>query len=108
MFSKNFSTGAGCFHVHEKIPAYEQFEMGQQLRRSARSVPANLVEGWAKRSSPADFERLLQVSIGSRDECKFWLEFTRHEGYFDANESGDLSNRFGLVGGTLKSLWKNS
>jgi len=65
------------------------------------------VEGWAKRTSPAEFKRYLQISIGSCDECKFWLELTRDEGYLDQKESGELSNRFGLLGAMLKSLWKH-
>ncbi len=33
-----------------KIPREEQFELGRQLRRCARSVPANITEGWTKRN----------------------------------------------------------
>jgi len=52
------------------FPGPEQFELARQLRRAARSIPANVVEGWAKRSSAPEFKRYLQVAIGSCDECK--------------------------------------
>ncbi len=54
-----------------KLPQYEQFELRRQLRRSGRSVPANIVEGWAKRASAPEFKRFLMVAIGSCDESSF-------------------------------------
>lgn len=77
------------------------------MRRAARSIPANIVEGWAKRSSAAEFKRFLAVAIGSCDECKFWLEMSRDEGYLSASDHKALENRFNVVGAMLKSLWKH-
>jgi four helix bundle protein len=99
--------GLGGFKIRRKLPQYEQFELGRQLRRSGRSVPANIVEGWAKRASAPEFKRYLMVAIGSCDESKFWLELSRDEGYANAVEADALANRFNLVGAMLKSLWKN-
>jgi four helix bundle protein len=48
----------------------------------------------------------LQVAIGSCDECKLWLEMSRHEGYLSAAPCIELANRFKMVGAMLKSLWK--
>jgi len=107
VFKESYRLALDVSRSTKRLPAYEQFEIGRQLRRAARSVPANIVEGWAKRTSPAEFKRYLQISIGSCDECKFWLELTRDEGYLDQKESGELSNRFGLLGAMLKSLWKH-
>jgi len=77
------------------------------LRRAARSIPANIVEGWAKRSSPAEFKRYLQVAIGSCDECKLWLEMSRDEGFLSAQDCSELENEFNVVGAMFKSLWKH-
>ena len=89
------------------FPGYEQFEIGKQLRRAVRSIPANIVEGWAKRASPLEFKRYLQISIGSCEECKFWLEMSRDEGYLKQEECGEFANRLNVVGAMLRSLWKN-
>ena len=69
-----------------KLPNFEQFELGRQLRRAARSVPANIVEGWAKRNSSAEFKRYLQVSIGSCDETRMWLSMCKDEEYISESE----------------------
>jgi four helix bundle protein len=88
------------------LPAHEQFELGRQLRRSARSIPANIVEGWAKRASSAEFKRYLQVAIGSCDESRFWLELSRDEGYITEERCSELVGRFNRVGAMLQGLWK--
>lgn len=84
----------------------EQFETGCQIRRAARSVPTNIVEGWAKRSSSAEFKRSLLIAIGSCDECKLWLEMSRDEGYLPKENCEDFQNRMNRVGAMLQSLWK--
>jgi four helix bundle protein len=88
------------------FPQFEQFEIGRQMRRAARSIPANIVEGWAKRSSAAEFKRFLLVAIGSCDECKLWLEMSRDEGYLPKEICEELQNRMNRVGAMLKNLWK--
>jgi four helix bundle protein len=42
--------------VSKRFPSAEQFEVAKQ-RRAARSTPATIVEGWAKRTSAAEFKR---------------------------------------------------
>jgi len=88
------------------FPGPEQFELARQLRRAARSIPANVVEGWAKRSSAAEFKRYLQIAIGSCDECKLWLEMSRDEGYLSTKKTEELLNEFNRLGAMLKSLWR--
>jgi four helix bundle protein len=80
--------------------------MARQLRRSARSIPANIVEGWAKRQSPAEFKRYLQVAIGSCDEARFWLELSRDEGYTSEEIFKSHKERYNRIGAMLASLWK--
>lgn len=64
------------------------------------------MEGWAKRSSAAEFKRYLQMAIGSCDECKLWLEMSRDERFMKAEDCEALQNRFNVLGAMLKSLWK--
>jgi len=107
VFRDSYQLAPDVSKAARKFPAPEQFELVKQLRRAARSVPANIVEGWAKRSSAAEFKRYLAVAIGSCDECKFWLDMSRDEGYLSAHECEALVNRFNVVGAMLKSLWKH-
>ena len=89
-----------------QFPREEQFELGRQLRRSARSVPANIVEGWAKRNSAAEFKRHLVIAAGEIAECKFWIELAKDEG-FAARIPGDrLLQEFSKLGFMIHNLWK--
>ena len=48
-----------------KLPKYELYELGSQLRRSSDSVVSNIVEGYGRRKYKADFIRFLVFSHGS-------------------------------------------
>jgi len=106
VFKESYSLALDVSRVTRQFPATEQFELARQLRKAARSIPANIVEGWAKRASPAEFKRFLQVAIGSCDECKLWIEMSRDEGHLSGEDHDLLSNRFNLLGAMLKSLWR--
>jgi four helix bundle protein len=87
------------------FPAFEQFEIARQLRRASRSIAANVVEGWSKRSSTAEFKRYLQIAIGSCDECKFWIQLSKDEGYMPEAKYHELLNEFNRLGVMLNRLW---
>ena len=106
VFRESYGLAVDISRAARKFPGPEQFELARQLRRAARSIPANIVEGWAKRASAAEFRRYLQVAIGSCDECKLWLEMSRDEGYLNSTEFGLFDNRFNVLVEMLKILWK--
>jgi four helix bundle protein len=107
VFREAYKLALDISRASRMLPAYEQFELGKQLRRATRSIPVNVVEGWAKRESPQEFKRYLQIAIGSCEESKFWLEVSHDEGYVQQDQFAEFMNRFNLVGAMLRSLWKN-
>ena len=88
------------------LPREEQFELGRQLRRCARSVPANLVEGWAKRNSPAEFKRHLLIAAGETAESKFWVELAADEGFATRAAADRLLKEYTKLGFMIHNLWK--
>ena len=69
-FRESYSLALQVSHTTRRFPGPEQFELARQLRRAARSILANIVEGWAKGHRLLNSKRYLQVAIGSCDECK--------------------------------------
>jgi four helix bundle protein len=92
--------------VTKGFPRQEQFEMGRQLRNCSRSVAANIVEGWAKRNSAAEFKRHLIISIGECAETKFWIDLAADEGFVEGKRAGTPGSDYGKLGFMLHNLWK--
>jgi len=88
------------------LPREEQFELGRQLRRCARSVPANIVEGWTKRNSAADFKRHLLIAAGEAAESKFWIELAADEGIASRDATAQLLKEYSKLGFMIHNLWK--
>jgi len=57
-----------------KLPKFEQFETGSQIRRSSKSIRSNIVEGYGRRRYQSDFIRFLTYSHSSVDETRDHLE----------------------------------
>jgi four helix bundle protein len=89
----------------KEFPKQEQFELGRQIRNCSRSVAANIVGGWAKRNSAAEFKRHLTIAIG---ECadEVLVDLATDEGLVEAKRSGTLSSEYGKLGYMLHNLWK--
>jgi four helix bundle protein len=92
--------------VTKEFPRQEQFEMGRQIRNCSRSVAANIVEGWAKRNSAAEFKRHLMIAIGECAETKFWIDLATDEGFVAAKRAGTLGSEYRKLGFMLHNLWK--
>jgi four helix bundle protein len=88
------------------FPREEQFELGRQLRRCARSVPANIVEGWTKRNSSAEFKRHLVIAAGEAAECGFWIGLAADEGFISRDAAEPFVTDYGKLGYMIHNLWK--
>lgn len=64
--------------IHEMtlrdLPKFEMFEEGSQIRRSAKAVKSNIVEGYGRRSYKQDFIKFLNYALSSNDETIDHLE----------------------------------
>jgi len=64
--------------IHEmsltKLPKFEMYEEGSQIRRSSKSVKATIVEGYGRKRYKAEFVKYLVYSLGSNDETTDHLE----------------------------------
>ena len=96
--------GVACHRMSMKLPKHELYETGSQLRRSSKSVSANIVEGYGRRRYKAEYIRFLVFAHASCDETGEWLEYIL-DLYADlraptqqamdlANETGGKLNRF--------------
>ena len=71
-------------------PRFEMYEEGQQIRRSAKSVAANIVEGYGRRRYKNQFILYLTYAIASLDETKCHLEILLDTGSLAQNRFSSL------------------
>ena len=107
VFQESYKTALEISNLAKRFPSFENLELGRQIRKAARSIPANIVEGWAKRHAPQEFKRYLQVAIGSCDEVKLWLEMAKDEGYIPSEVFQIRISTYNRIGAMLASLWRN-
>ena len=83
-----------------RLPKYELYELGSQLRRSSDSVNSNIVEGYGRRMYKADYIRFLVFSHSSCDETtNHIIKIVRL--YPDITEFNDILEKYKLLGGKL-------
>lgn len=89
------------FRATEGWPKREWYGIAAQIRKSAYSVPANIVEGAAKKSGK-EFRHSLDIAIGSLDETHYGLRFASDLGSMDP-PTRDRLEAFRVEAG--KCLW---
>ena len=97
-----------------RLPKYETYELGSQLRRSSGSVVANIVEGYGRSRYKQEFIRFLVFSHASNNETLCHLNGIIQL-YPDMNENfKTLYNEYDLLGAKLnkyiqyvESSWNN-
>jgi len=76
------------YRVTVGFPKEELFGLTSQMRRSAVSIPSNIVEGCA-RDSEADYLRFLNIAFGSLRELHYQLSLSKRLGFL-SNEDSSL------------------
>ena len=77
--------GSDIYKVTRKFPKAEQFGLTSQLIRAATSISLNIAEG-SSRTSKTDFQRFIQISIGSLFEVVTCLYFAKDQQYISDKE----------------------
>lgn len=92
------------FRFSKSFPKDETYSLTDQIRRSSRSVGANLSEAWAKRRYPAHFLSKLTDSDGELQETLHWLASAEACGYIDTAVCADLQAQAVVIGRQLGSM----
>ncbi len=85
------------------FPRSETYGLVSQLRRAVTSIPSNIAEGSARRSTK-EYIYFLRVARGSMAELETQLLLAQRVGYLPADEVADLQVRIDEVGRILNSI----
>ncbi|HKR06463.1 MAG TPA: four helix bundle protein [Bacteroidia bacterium] len=81
--------------------------MTDQIRRSSRSIKANIAEGWGKRIYTDVFKRHLVDALGSLEETKSWLISCLDCHYITNEAFQNFANEYDLLGSKIYKLHQN-
>ena len=92
------------FHLSKPFPREEQYSLTDQIRRSSRSVAANIAEGFRKRRYPNMLVSKLTDSDGEATETQVWLDFALDCGYMSQDNRDRLTAGYEEVGKMLSGM----
>jgi len=92
------------FERTKSWPKEEMYSLTDQIRRSSRSVGANIAEAWAKRRYPAHFTSKLTDADGELQETQHWLMRAKSYGYLDPAAFESLMQQSKQVGRRLGAM----
>ena len=95
------------FRQTKSWPKEEMYSLTDQIRRSSRSVGANIAEAWAKRRYPAHFTSKLTDADGELQETQHWLMRARDYDYIDSQAFASLWERSKRIGRRLGAMMKS-
>ena len=97
VYRKGFQTAMRIFQRSKQFPKEEVYSLTNQMRRSSRSVCANISEAWQKRRYAAAFVSKLNDAETEGAETQVWLEMAVACGYLGADEGRDLYTAYNEV-----------
>ncbi len=83
VYKRAFAAAMQLFELSKKFPKEETYSLTDQLRRTSRSVCANVAEAWRKRRYEAHFKSKLSDSEAEAAESQVWIQFAVECGYLD-------------------------
>ena len=80
MYQLAFKLAVEIHKMSLQLPKYEMYEEGSQIRRSSKSIPANLAEGYGRRRYKNDYIKFLVYALASCDETRLHLDLLHETG----------------------------
>lgn len=96
------------FSITKNFPRDEMFSLTDQIRRSSRSIGAQIAEAWAKRLYEKHFISKLTDADGEQQETQHWIEIANDCGYLTTESTANLLQQCSSIGRMLNSMIKKS
>jgi four helix bundle protein len=106
-YQKAFDLAMSIFEISKSFPREETYSLTDQIRRSSRSVNANISEAYRKRIYPKHFISKLTDADGENSETNTWLDFALACNYISGEQHTDLSNKGIEVGKLINYMINN-
>ena len=106
-FQLSYKLAMEIFHLSRAFPQEEIYSLTDQIRRSSRSVAANLAEGFRKRRYPNMLVNKLTDCDAEASETQVWIDFALDCGYLSKENHDRLTEGYEEVGRMLYGMISN-
>ncbi|MDY6801655.1 MAG: four helix bundle protein [Bacteroidota bacterium] len=104
VYQKAYKLAMEIFEMSKKFPVEEKYSLTDQIRRSSRSVCANIAEAYRKRRYPKHFTSKITDADAETSETIVWLDFAMDCKYISQATHDRLENEYEEVGKMLGSM----
>ncbi len=104
VYQKSYKLALEIFEITKKYPTEEKYLLVDQIRRSSRSIPANISEAWVKRKYPRSFISKLLDSLAEEAETEVWVDMSLDYKYIDLFLHDSLIDHYQEVAKMLHSM----
>lgn len=108
VYKRAFAAAMRLFELSKSFPKEERYSLADQVRRSSRSVCANLAEGWRKRRYEAHFKSKLSDSEAEAGETQVWVQFAVECGYLNRDVAKELYQEYDEIVRMLVAMVRDS
>ncbi len=107
VYQTAFGAAMEIFELSKKFPIEERYSLTDQIRRSSRSVCANLGEAWRKRRYEASFVAKLNDCEAEAAETQIWIEFAAKCKYLELETGRQLYHTYDVILSKLVKMIAN-
>ena len=107
VYQNAFETSRQIFSCTKLFPKEERYSLIDQIRRSSRSVCANIAEAWRKRRYVGAFVNKLSHADAEAAETIVWLDIAMDCGYLEKKEHEELVDRYSHICAQLTIMMAN-
>jgi len=104
VYQTAFELAMQVFEESKTFPKEERYSLTDQIRRSSRSICANIVESWRKRRYEASFLSKLSDAEAEAAETQAWLEFSVQCGYLSLEKGKELLASYDNILGKIVTM----
>ena len=104
VYQMAFDLAMEIFEESKKFPSEEKFSLTDQIRRSSRSVAANIGEGYRKKQYPKMFISKMADADGEATETQVWIDFANKCGYLSTIRQTELRKGYEEIGRMLGGM----
>ena len=94
VYKTSYSLAMEIYNLSKHYPKHELYSLTDQIRRSSRSICANIAEAWRFRTYPNSFSHKLNIAEAEVAETMTWLDFSKDCKYLNESDHKNIISKY--------------